>query len=116
MTNIRNWVALNATAVLVAASLSTFAQDDLDDLLKDLEGGSAKPAAKAEAKPEAAAPEVPARPQKFPEMEVERGWRSLTSEKWNSARVGAGSGGEERWWPLFLIIIIVFLVSPETPG
>ena len=49
MTNIRNWVALNATAVLVAASLSTFAQDDLDDLLKDLEGGAAKPAAKADA-------------------------------------------------------------------
>ncbi|MBQ3288980.1 MAG: hypothetical protein IJH50_06175 [Kiritimatiellae bacterium] len=60
MTNIRNWVALNATAVLVAASLSAFAQDDLDDLLKDLDGGSAKPAAKAEAKPEAAAPETPA--------------------------------------------------------
>ena len=52
MTNIRNWVALSATAVLVAASFSTIAQDDLDDLLKDLEGGSAKTAEKAEAKAE----------------------------------------------------------------
>ena len=50
MTNIRKWVALNATAAVVAATLATFAQDDLDDLLKDLEGGAAK------AKPAAAAP------------------------------------------------------------
>ena len=52
MTNIRNLVALGASAVLVAASLSTSAQDDLDDLLKDLEG-SAKTSEKAEAKAEA---------------------------------------------------------------
>ena len=55
MTNIRNWVAFSATAALVAVSLYTFAQDDLDDLLKDLEGGSAKPAAATEEKPAATA-------------------------------------------------------------
>ena len=56
MTNIRNWVAFSATAALVAVSLYTFAQDDLDDLLKDLEGGTAKPAEKAEAPAAAEAP------------------------------------------------------------
>ena len=60
MTNIRKWVALSAPAVVVAASLVAFAQEDLDDLLKDLEGGAAK-AKPAEAAPEAApaAPEAP---------------------------------------------------------
>ena len=68
MTNIRNWVALGATAVLVAASFSTLAQDDLDDLLKDLEGGSAKPAEKAEAKAE----EKPAAAEEKAEVAAEK--------------------------------------------
>ncbi|MBR2839544.1 MAG: hypothetical protein IKE55_12215 [Kiritimatiellae bacterium] len=56
MTNYRKWVALNATAVLAAVSLATFAQDDLDDLLKDLEGGAAKAKPAAAAQAEAPAP------------------------------------------------------------
>jgi len=50
MTKIMNVVALGAVAALTAVTQCAFAQDDLDDLLKDLEGESkAKPAVKQEA-------------------------------------------------------------------
>lgn len=48
MTKIRNFIALGAAALCVAVSPFALAQDDLDDLLKDLENESQKPAAKAE--------------------------------------------------------------------
>ena len=88
MTNIRNWVALGATAVLVAASFSTLAQDDLDDLLKDLEGGSAKPAEKAEAKAE----EKPAATEEKPAATEEK--PAATEEKSEAAEAtAAGDSG-----------------------
>ena len=53
MTNIRNLIALGATVAVVAATQCAFAQDDLDNLLKDLESESGKKgAAKAEKKAE----------------------------------------------------------------
>jgi len=48
MTTKRKIVALGAAMAFVAIAVTNFAQDDLDDLLKDLESGS-KPAANAEA-------------------------------------------------------------------
>ena len=60
MTKFRMLVACSA-ALAMAVSLNASAQDDLDDLLKDLEGESAKPAAKAVAdEAEASAKETPA--------------------------------------------------------
>ena len=47
MTTIRKCVVLGASVAVSAISFAVFAQDDLDDLLKDLEGDAAKPAAKA---------------------------------------------------------------------
>ena len=59
MTKIMNVVALGAAMAFAVVTTCAFAQDDLDDLLKDLEGeAKAKPAA-AEAKP-AVAEEKPA--------------------------------------------------------
>ncbi len=58
MTNFKMLVACSA-ALAMSVSLSVSAQDDLDDLLKDLEGEAAKPAAKAAAGAEAAAAEAP---------------------------------------------------------
>ena len=53
MTNIRNLIALGATVAVVAATQCAFAQDDLDNLLKDLESESGKKgAAKVEKKAE----------------------------------------------------------------
>ncbi len=49
MTNFKKIVACSAALAMSVTSLSVSAQDDLDDLLKDLEGEAAKPAAKAEA-------------------------------------------------------------------
>ena len=51
MTTIRKCVVLGASVAVSAISFAVFAQDDLDDLLKDLEGDAAKPAAKAAAAP-----------------------------------------------------------------
>lgn len=53
MTNFKKIVACSAALAMSVTSLSVSAQDDLDDLLKDLEGEAAKPAAKAEATVEA---------------------------------------------------------------
>ena len=59
MTNIRNFVAIGATMAAVAMGGNALAQDDLDNLLKDLEGETAKkPAAQPAAKAEAPAAEV----------------------------------------------------------
>ena len=56
MTNIRNLVALGAAMAVVAATQCAFAQDDLDDLLKDLESESGKKSAAKVEKTEDAAP------------------------------------------------------------
>ena len=50
MTNIKNLFAVSAAMAALVASQSVFAQDDLDNLLKDLESEASakKPAAKAE--------------------------------------------------------------------
>ena len=52
MTNIRNLFAVSATVAALVATHNVFAQDDLDNLLKDLENeaGAKKPAAKTEEK------------------------------------------------------------------
>ena len=61
MTNIRNFVAIGATMAAVAMGGNALAQDDLDNLLKDLEGETAKkPAAQPAARAEAPAAEVKA--------------------------------------------------------
>ena len=61
MTNFRNFVAASATLALVAVGQNAFAQDDLDDLLKDLEADTSEPAAVEPAKAEPApAAEEPA--------------------------------------------------------
>ena len=49
MTTIRKSVVLGASMAFAAIACSVFAQDDLDDLLKDLEGDAAKSAAKTPA-------------------------------------------------------------------
>ncbi len=51
MTTIRKCAAHGVSVAVVAISCMVFAQDDLDDLLKDLEGENAKAAAKAPAAP-----------------------------------------------------------------
>ena len=66
MTNIKNLFAVSAAVAALVASQSVFAQDDLDNLLKDLESEASakKPAAKAEtaqaSAPAAEAASVPA--------------------------------------------------------
>ena len=50
MTNTMKVVALGATMVLAAVGQVSYAQDDLDALLKDLDADAAKPAAKVEEK------------------------------------------------------------------
>ena len=64
MTTIRKCVVLGASVAFAAISWTVLAQDDLDDLLKDLEGEAAKPAGKAQSaeSPAAEAPvaETPA--------------------------------------------------------
>ena len=69
MTRMRNFIVWSIATALAVVSLSAVAQDDLDSLLKDLEGeSSAKPAAQAakpaaeEPKAEAAAPQEEAKP------------------------------------------------------
>ena len=69
MAKIMNAVAISAAVAFVAIAQCAHAQDDLDDLLKDLEGGAkAKPAEKAQAesvpdvKAEVAAPVAEAAP------------------------------------------------------
>ena len=69
MAKIMNAVAISAAVAFVAIAQCAHAQDDLDDLLKDLEGGAkAKPAEKAQAasvpdvKAEAAVPAAEAAP------------------------------------------------------
>ncbi len=49
MTNFKKIVACGAALAMSVTALNVSAQDDLDDLLKDLEGEAAKPAAKADA-------------------------------------------------------------------
>ena len=49
MTNFKKIVACGAALAMSVTTLNVSAQDDLDDLLKDLEGEAAKPAAKADA-------------------------------------------------------------------
>ena len=69
MTNIRKFVALGAAVALVAVSRFTIAQDDLDDLLKDLEGEVAKPAATAAPAAEEKPAEAPAAAEEKPAEE-----------------------------------------------
>ena len=70
MTNIRNLFAVSATVAALVATHNVFAQDDLDNLLKDLENEAVakKPAAKEQAAApvatEAAAEEKPAEEEK----------------------------------------------------
>ena len=70
MTNIRNLFAVSATVAALVATHNVFAQDDLDNLLKDLENEAVakKPAAKEQAAApvatEAAAEEKPAEAEK----------------------------------------------------
>ncbi len=79
MTNLKTLTAIGATVALVAVGSSAFAQDDLDDLLKDLESDVAaeqaeapKPAVAAPAAPEAPAPAVePAAPEPAAEPKAE---------------------------------------------
>ena len=58
MTNFRNWVALSATAAVMAIGHNVIAQDDLDDLLNDL--ATDTPAAEAKSEGEAPAAAEPA--------------------------------------------------------
>ena len=60
MTNLRNLVALGATMAIAVVGVHSFAQDDLDDLLADLEGESAAAPAEASADEDAAEAEEPA--------------------------------------------------------
>ena len=60
MTTIRKCVVLGASVAFAAISFTAFAQDDLDDLLKDLEGEAPKTAEKKQAAPAPAAAEAPA--------------------------------------------------------
>ena len=79
MTNLRTYVAMSATAAIIAFGQNAFGQDDLDDLLADLEGeapAAAAPAAAAEKKAEepAAEPdaeEAPAAEEKAEEPAME---------------------------------------------
>ena len=64
MKNLKTIVAYTAVAAMSIASLSAPAQDDLDDLLKDLEGETAKPAEKASAPAEEEKAETPAAEEK----------------------------------------------------
>ena len=57
MTNLRNLVALGATMAFVAVGIHSYAQDDLDDLLADLEGGGDAAVAEAPAEEPAEAEE-----------------------------------------------------------
>ncbi|MBQ0032527.1 MAG: hypothetical protein KBT68_06970 [bacterium] len=61
MRNLKSCLALCAAVGLAGVSGLTFAQDDLDDLLKDLEGESAKVEAKAKTKAKAEEPEAEAK-------------------------------------------------------
>ena len=60
MTNMRSCLALGVVMAFAIVSGPVFAQDDLDDLLKDLESDSAKPAEKAKAEAPAVETEAPA--------------------------------------------------------
>lgn len=60
MTNIKNLVVLGVTAVTVILGNNAFAQDDLDKLLQDLEGGDKKVEKKVEAPKSEAKAETPA--------------------------------------------------------
>ena len=60
MTNLRNLVALGATMAIAVVGVHSFAQDDLDDLLADLESESAAAPAEASADEDAAEAEEPA--------------------------------------------------------
>ena len=72
MTNFRNFVAISATLALVAVGQNAFAQDDLDDLLKDLEADASEPAAPAAVEPAPAAEEpAPAAEEPAPAAEEE---------------------------------------------
>ncbi len=73
MMNIRNGIALSAVVALVAVGQSGLAQDDLDNLLKDLEAEATTPAAKTEAKVEVEAeePKVEAEEAKVEEPKAE---------------------------------------------
>ena len=68
MTTKRKIIALGAAMACAAFAWTGFAQDDLDDLLKDLESGS-KPAAKPVAEAAPAAEEAPAATQAAPAAE-----------------------------------------------
>ena len=89
MTNFRNWISLSAMAMSAVVCLCASAQDDLDDLLKELESDVAKPAAKTEAKPaaeEAAAEAKPAEEAK-PEAAAEaKSEETATEEKAEEAK------------------------------
>ena len=77
MTNVRNCLAVGVTVAFAIVSGVAFAQDDLDDLLKDLEGTAAKPVEEAKpaevAKPadavESVKAEETAQPQEEPAKE-----------------------------------------------
>ena len=77
MTNIKNLFAVSAAVAALVASHSVFAQDDLDNLLKDLESEASakKPAAKAEgekAAPAASADEAASAPAESAEAGEEK--------------------------------------------
>ena len=65
MTNFKKIVACGAVMAMSVSSLNALAQDDVDDLLKDLEGETAKPAASAVAE----APKAEAAPAEEEEAE-----------------------------------------------
>ena len=78
MTNLRTYVAISATAAVIALGQSAFAQDDLDDLLANLEGDAptaekekAAAAPAAEAKAEEPAAEAPAAAAEEPAVAAE---------------------------------------------
>ena len=87
MTKLRKWISFGAMAVSAVAFLCADAQNDLDDLLKELESDVAKPAAKAEAKPaeekpaEAAAEAQPASEEAKPAAEEKPAEEAKPSEE-----------------------------------
>ena len=71
MTNFKKIVACGAVMAMSVSSLNALAQDDVDDLLKDLEGETAKPAAPAVADAPKAEEAEPAAAEAVEEKEAE---------------------------------------------
>ena len=71
MTNIRKFLVLGMTTAVTAVAGLSFAQDDLDALLKDLEAENVKPEQKAEASAKSGEAEASPQPAAKPEEKAE---------------------------------------------